>query len=517
MEVSKFKPYVQDQPLLLPPSLDELIAKNDLVRVVNATLDGLEWKSLLAKVDLEGGGVPPYDPRMMLKVLVYAYSQRLYSCRDIAKALRQNVHFMWLSGMQRPTFNSVNRFRSDYLREVLEPVFAQVMELLLASGHVKAQTYFVDGTKIESAANRHQVIYSKNMEKWRRAREILAEVEAINAAEDRQYGPADLAELGERAKALSASEIAASAERINQELQANPPASKRVAGKVATRVRKLNLEAAQVAKYEQAQAQLEGRNSGAVSDPQAVVMPMKQSGEFRPGYNLQASTDSGFVTGFSLGSNPNDASALPGHLERQKTLGLPQPQTLVADAGYGHEEVYEQLQQAGIEAVIKPKDYALSQRTRGRAAYHKGKFSYDEARDCYTCPQGRVLEARQCTERQRVSGYVARITEYRSLSCAGCPARSLCLRGEAHRTLSINHKLEAHQARMQQKLATEEGRALYRRRSHGIETLFGDMKANRAYRRFRLRGLAKNTLDLAIYFTAHNLRKLFTLTPACPI
>jgi hypothetical protein len=282
-------------------------------------------------------------------------------------------------------------------------------------------------------------------------------------------------------------------------------------------VRRLQKEAAQVANYEEADAKLKRRNSCSKTDVDAVVMPMKQSQEFKPGYNLQASAENGFVTGFTLGTNSNDGSSLKGHLEHQKKLGLPQPQELVSDAGYGHEEVYEALQEAGIEALVKYKDYAVEHRTRGKAAYHHSKFHYDPVTDGYTCPQGRWLAAHSCREEARASGYLTRQTEYRSASCAGCPARDLCLRGEADRSLKISHKLEAHKARTRQKLDSPEGQATYRQRSHQIETPFGDMKSNQGFRRFRLRGLVKNTLDLALFFTAYNLRKLAKAAFQAPI
>src|SRR5690606_3134844 len=112
--------------------------------------------------------------------------------------------------------------------------------------------------------------------------------------------------------------------------------------------------------------------------------------------------------------------------------------------------------------------------------------------DCYTCPQGRRLEAIAIRETQRHSGYVVRHTEYRCVSCVDCPARALCLRSESDRSLKISHKLEVHKARVREKLATPEGQAKYRQRSHQIETVFGHMKANCGFRRFRMRGLGKN-------------------------
>jgi len=135
----------------LPPSLEDLLEEKELVRVVNRVIEELEPG--LVEGSFKGGGCPPYHPRMMLKVLVYACCCKIYSCRNIAKALRRDVTFMWLSGMQRPDFNTVNRFRSEYLQEVLPEVYARTVELLLAEGCIRFEDYFIDGTKMEADAS----------------------------------------------------------------------------------------------------------------------------------------------------------------------------------------------------------------------------------------------------------------------------------------------------------------------------------------------------------------------------
>ena len=149
-----FKSYSVGQMSLLPQSLEELIPEDHLVRVVNAMLDRIDLKPLIAQY--EGGGASSYHPLMMLKVLVYAYSEKTYSSRRIAKALRENVNYMWLSGGNQPDHRTLNNFRSGVLKEVVREVFASVVALLAEDGYVKLENYFVDGTKIEANANAHK-------------------------------------------------------------------------------------------------------------------------------------------------------------------------------------------------------------------------------------------------------------------------------------------------------------------------------------------------------------------------
>lgn len=112
-----FKPYTQQQ-LLLPTHLEDLIPEKHLVRVVNDVVDDLDIEPLLRQY--KGGGTSSYHPRMLLKVMIYAYTQRTYSSRQIAKAVRENVNYMWLSGMNKPNFRTINRFRGEIMRDIIE-------------------------------------------------------------------------------------------------------------------------------------------------------------------------------------------------------------------------------------------------------------------------------------------------------------------------------------------------------------------------------------------------------------
>lgn len=152
-----FKTYVQNQVMLLPPSLEDLIAPNHPVRVVNMVLEGLNIDPLLKKY--KGGGTSSYTQRRLLKVLLYAYISNIYSSRKTEEACRVNIHFMWLAGMQTPDHNTINRFRSERLREPFRAIFIQVVKLLAAEGLLSLKEIYTDGTKIESVANRYTFVW----------------------------------------------------------------------------------------------------------------------------------------------------------------------------------------------------------------------------------------------------------------------------------------------------------------------------------------------------------------------
>jgi Transposase domain (DUF772) len=165
---------------------------------------------------------------MMLKVLVYAYMQRVYSSRQIAKALRENLNFMWLSGGNRPDFRTLNRFRGSTMKAVVGEVFAEVLEYLIDKGYVKVETYFVDGTKIEANANRYRPVWAENVRRYQtQVREkigaLLDEIERVNEEEQAEYGDEDLEELGGKGGGgQDSEELASRIARLNERLNKEP-------------------------------------------------------------------------------------------------------------------------------------------------------------------------------------------------------------------------------------------------------------------------------------------------------
>jgi transposase len=181
-----FKPYVMNQVALMPPSYAEKIPADHLVRVVNEAVEQIDLSALLAQYP--EGGRSSYHPKMLLKALVYAYAEKIDSSRRIAKALRENIYFMWISGENTPDFRTINDFRGSRMKGVIDEVFIAVLEHLIAAGHVKLEHYFLDGTKIEADANKHKVVWAKKRETYHQRvqsqiKELLKHIEQVNEGE----------------------------------------------------------------------------------------------------------------------------------------------------------------------------------------------------------------------------------------------------------------------------------------------------------------------------------------------
>ena len=180
MNVS-FKKYDCNQIMLLPPSLDELISLNHPVRVVSHVIEQVDIE-ILTK-EYKGGGTSSYHPRMLLKLLVYGYLSNVYSSRKLEKMCQEHIPMMWLTGMNRPDHNTINRFRSDRLKNVLKEVFSQVVLLLAESGHIELKDAYTDGTKIEANANKYTFVWGNsiktNKEKMVKQLEDLVEAYSV--------------------------------------------------------------------------------------------------------------------------------------------------------------------------------------------------------------------------------------------------------------------------------------------------------------------------------------------------
>ena len=202
-----YKDYNQNESLLFPPTLGELVPKNHPVRIVNAVIDRLDISSV--ESTYKGGGTSSFHPRMLLKVIVYSYLCNVYSGRRMERLLQENVNYMWLSGMSRPDFRTINRFRSGRLADGrFDGLFRQVVLLLNAEGLVSLKVQYIDGTKIESVANRYTFVWKRSVEKNKEKLEakvdaVLKTAESVLSEENRECasqesGVTDLAERTER-------------------------------------------------------------------------------------------------------------------------------------------------------------------------------------------------------------------------------------------------------------------------------------------------------------------------------
>ncbi|MBW4837915.1 MAG: IS1182 family transposase [Paenibacillaceae bacterium] len=506
--------YTMDQ-LCLPMDLEEDIPQNHAVRVVNAAVNRLS-DNIFASA-YPGGGRDSYHPKMLTKVLIYAYTQRIYSSRLIAKAVRENIMFMWIAGRQRPDFRTINRFRSERMKDIHESVFTAVLELLVEEGYVKLEHYFVDGTKIEANANRYTFVWGKAVVKQKarlqeKVRTLFATIEETEKKEEKEQAGQDLAELG-GAPSLTSEKLEKAVQQLEEKLQQAP---KDKPLKKAVRILRTDL-LPRLQKYEQQLEILGERNSYSKTDPDATFMRMKEdhmgNGQLKPGYNVQIGTENQFIVGYSLHQRPTDTRTLKPHLEKVKTQLGRLPGTVIADAGYGSEENYAYLEGEAVRAIVKYNTYHKEKTKAWKKDISKlDNWQYDEAKDSWICPAGRRLTFIRESKEKNESGYEVRKRYYRSTTCAECLLKASCTKASGDREIQVSMNYLRYKKQAREQLTSEEGYALSVQRMHEPESVFGQVKNNRGFRRFLLRGLSKVSLEVGWLSLAHNLLKVGQLS-----
>jgi hypothetical protein len=320
---------------------------------------------------------------------------------------------MWLAGMQTPDHNTVNRFRSDHLKDTINEIFTQVVLLLVEMGHLSLDVAYIDGTKMGSRANRYTFVWRKTVEKNKAKLEakihnILAQIEEGIAQDNRPDDPPPTP--------IDSEELQKRIAKINQDT---------LSKKAAKSVKELeNKHLPKLMTYEQQLQTLGNRNSYSKTDTSATFMRMKddhmKNGQLKPAYNLQIGTENRFITHFDFFPNPADfLTFIPfnqGFYERYDKF----PKKEVGDAGYGSEENYEFMQENKIEAFVKyPLFHAEQKKSHKNNAFLAQNLYYNSEKDYFVCPIGQHMEKTGTSTRESSSGYVSNTTIYHAKNCNG--------------------------------------------------------------------------------------------------
>jgi transposase len=332
-----FRPYEPDQMLLMPPSLADWVPEDHLARFVRDVVEALDLKAI-EDTYAEERGYPPYDPRMMVGVLLYAYCTGTYSARKIAAKLVDSVAFRFLAAGNQPDFRTLSEFRRRH-GEALAALFTQGLRLCRQAGLVKLGRVAVDGTKIKANASKHKAMSYGRMRTQevvveQEVRALLRQAEAADREEDQRYGvdrrgdelPAELARRESRLRKIREAKAALEAEaRAQAQAEGRPPESGTPPDKAQ-------------------------RN---FTDPEAKIQ--KTSDGFIQGYNAQIAVDGGpaqiIVAQHVTPAAPDVQQLVPVVTALTAALHR-KPKSILADAGYWSERNVQALDAKGIEPFI---------------------------------------------------------------------------------------------------------------------------------------------------------------------
>jgi transposase len=501
-----FKQNNQHQVMAFPPTLEELISADHPVRVVNAVLDKVDITALTSQY--KPGGTSSYHPRMLLKVLVYAYINNIYSSRKIEEAVSNHIQYMWLAGMQKPDHNTINRFRSERLQKTLQPIFTQVVMLLCEEGLLNIKELYTDGTKMEANANRYSFVWGKsiktNKEKIKtQLNELWQYARRVAASEMDDTDPSGFDKI-------DAQKVQATIDKINEALK-DKPVDKQVKQKLnyAARHWPSNLK-----KYEQQEQLLgENRNSYSKTDTDATFMRMKEdhmkNGQLKPAYNVQISTNNQYIASYSIHQNTTDTNTLKEHITEHIKSYKQKPSNITADAGYGSEENYQWLEDKRITAYVKHNQFDRMQHEyiKSKEAFAADKLHYDEKKDQYICPIGEPMQHTGWYIRETKNGYGQVIDTYKAKNCEGCFLKEICHQGQGDRIIEVANNYRRLKSKAEKRLKTKKGIEKRKKRGCDVEPVFANIKHNHNFKRFMLRGMEKVTIETGLLALAHNLRK----------
>ena len=506
-----FRPYTTKQILLFPQRIDENIAEDDPVRLVNGLIDQLDLTSF-RKLYKEAGR-SPFHPRMMLKAVIYGYMNNVYSCRKIEERLVRDVHFIWLSGYEHPDFITINRFRNRVKKEI-NAVFTQVVLLLAERGFVSLDVEYIDGTKIESKANKYTFVWRKTVEKNRaklleKIKVLLSQIDDV-IAQDNASGLEKVEFTPELLHSMARELNAALAE----EPEPTTKAEKKVRKAKQKQVRELEEKAGKLAEYDRHLETLGERNSYSKTDPDATFVRMKEdamnNGQTKPGYNLQIGTENQFITDFGFFHNPNDTGTMIPFLSSFSGRYGHMPKECCADSGYGSEENYSFMEAYGTEAYVK---YNLFHKEQKQAfkddIFRIENLYYNRDDDYYVCPMGQHMERVGTRYNRTERGYRTQSAVYMAGNCEGCPLRWGCYKKrQGNREIEANHRLMEYKQQARDRLTSEKGLEHRSKRPIEPEAVFGQMKYDMHYKRFRHFGKDMVTMDFAFFATAFNIKKM---------
>ena len=511
MQRYHFRTYSPNQTILFPQRIDKDIAENDPVRLISSIVEKLELSNFRRLYKERGRS--PYDPKMLLKVVIYAYMNNIYSCRRIEKALKRDIHFIWLAGYEQPDFITINRFRNRVKYEI-NSVFTQLVLLLSSKGLVTLDVEYIDGTKIESKANKYTFVWRKSVEKNRA--KLMEKIKVLLSQVDDAIAQDKAAD--EEVVSFTPETLTEIADELRQSLSEQPaPKSKEEKKSVREKkkqVTQLEQMRDKLSEYDNHLETLGERNSYSKSDPDATFMRMKEdamnNGQTKPGYNLQIATENQFITDFGFFHNPNDTGTMIPFLNSFSDRYGHFAKEACADSGYGSEENYSFMEAHEMEAYVKYNFFHKGQkRSFKNDIFRIENLYYNPEGDYFVCPMGQHMERVGVSHGKTDSGYRTESVVYRAGGCQGCPLRWGCYKKrKGNREIEVNHRLMEYKRKARERLTSERGLEHRSNRPIEPEAVFGQMKYNMHYKRFRHFGKDKVTMDFAFFAIAFNIKKM---------
>jgi transposase len=451
---------------MFPESIEEYVKEDDPVRAYDAFVELLDLKELGIIWDTERVGSPEYDPKAMIKLLVYGYSYGMRSSRKLERATYHNVSFIWLMGGLKPDHKTIARFRKNN-KKPLKNILKQCAQLCIKLGLIEGNTLFVDGSKIRANASINNTWtkdkcerYLKNIDK--QIESILKECDIVDEKEE---GRESLVKLKEdlKDKELLKSKIEGIFKGLKEE-----------------QVKSIN-------------------------NIDADCVKVKGRQGIHAGYNGQIVVDEkhGLIVHSDVVGESNDLKQFADQVE-QANENLNKPcKNVCADSGYANTEELKKIDDQNIKVIVPSQKQAHNTEPK---PFDKGQFHYDSENDCYICPQGHKLKYSHFSVKKQHKSY--RMSD--KSNCHSCKDYKVCTNSKRGRTI-IRLLNEETKLKLEEQYRTESSQAIYKLRKQKVELPFGHIKRNLGVSAFLMRGLEGVKAEMSIFSSCFNIARMITI------
>jgi transposase len=461
------------QSTLLPACLDDYIAEDNPIRVVDAFIEALDLCALgFERVQPAATGRPAYHPATLLKIYLYGYLNRVQSSRRLEREAKRNIEVMWLTGRLTPDFKTIADFRKNN-GPAIQAVCAKFVEVCVDLGMFHRGVAAIDGAKFKAVNSRDRNFTRGKLK--RRMEQITESIgrylEALDVA-DLQEGP----------------EVEEKVARLTDKVAA-----------MRTRLAELQEIEKQVHKSPDQQISL--------TDPDSRAMATNMRGASTVGYNVQAAVDieHHLIVAHEVTNVVVDRTLLAPMAAKAKTVMRSETLEALADRGYYSGEQLLACEQIGVKPYA-PKPRTSNARAEGR--FDKEDFEYNSKKDAYRCPAGELLPFRMTSMQDNQAFRL-----YWSSNCAGCKLKPRCTPSKERRVRRWEHErvVDATRARLE---ALPEAMTIRRRT---VEHPFGTLKAWMGHTHFLTRGLASVSTEMSLCVLAYNLKRMISILGVAPL
>ena len=501
--------------LKLPLNIETMIPEDDSVRLLSQFVEAMDLTDLYSTYER----INSVSPRTLLKIVLYSYMNGDYSSRSMELDCKRDINFMFLlEGAPAPDHATFARFRSIHFAPCSKRILAEMSNALFDLGEISGETIFIDGTKIEAAANKYTFVWKKAVTK--NQTKLLIKLADFVAECEQLYGLKIV--YGDTVKMKHV-------KKLRKKLYAIKQAENVVfvhgIGKRKTPLQKsietLEDYLSRLKKYNHQIHICGGRNSYSKTDHDATFMRMKEdamgNGQLKPAYNLQHGVDSEYITWLAIGPQPTDATTLIPFLKDAEEHLKFKYKNITTDAGYESEENYVFLEENGQLSYIKPANYEISKTRRYRNDIGRMEnMEYDAESDAYICRNAKRLVPDHVRHSKSKTGYISEKTIYKCEDCSGCPYKTECIKGnncktpleERTKTLQAAKTFLKYRQEDLERILTDEGIVLRMNRSIQAEGSFGDLKQDMQFRRYVSKGTSNVLAESILLAMARNINKL---------